>query len=526
MDKIELLAPAGNMECLKAAIHNGADAIYIGGSNFSARAYADNFTNEQIVEAIKYAHIYGVKIYVSVNITIYDDEINDVIDFIDFLYLNDVDALIVSDLGLIDIIKKRYKDLDIHVSTQLNTHCLWQIKMLEELNVSRVVLARECSLSTIKHIKANSSLELEIFTHGSLCVCYSGNCLHSSLIGKRSGNRGKCAQPCRMEYSLANNNQIVAKKAYLLSTKDLNTLEHIDEIIKSGVTSLKIEGRMKSAEYVAFVVKSYRNAIDHYYDNNVEINKDASLEMKLIYSRDFTSGYLFNEKNKNITNTFRPSHIGILVGEIINVYKDKVQIKLSKELKQKDKIIIISSRFEDIKLYVNKIFVKNKLVPKGYEREIIEIPLSSKVDKNAKVYKMEDYDLLSQIKETYLNNLKKIPIKMKLIANVNENMVLSVKDYHNHSILVKSNYVIEKAINSITSNEKIIEQLSKLSSTPYALEKITILSDQKGIIPLKYINELRREAIDKLNKLRSTCYIREKSNIMPYFNYLIPNKNK
>ena len=188
MNKIELLAPAGNLECLKIAIDNGADAVYIGGNNFSARAYAENFNNEEIIEAIKYAHIRGSKVYVTLNTLIQDNEFEDVLDFTDFLYLNDVDALIVADFGLINLLKKRYPSLPIHVSTQLNTHSLWQVKLLENLNIERVVLARETELSTIKYIANNSSIELEVFCHGALCVSYSGNCLHSSMIGKRSGN--------------------------------------------------------------------------------------------------------------------------------------------------------------------------------------------------------------------------------------------------------------------------------------------------------------------------------------------------
>ena len=253
MNKIELLAPAGNLEILKVAIDNGADAVYIGGEAFSARAYADNFNNEQIIEAINYAHIKGSKVYVTINTMAHDDEIKDILDFVDFLYLNDVDALIVADFGLINLLNNRYPSLPIHVSTQLNTHSLWQVKLLENLNVARVVLARETEFSTIKYIKNNSNIELEVFAHGALCVCYSGNCLHSSMIGKRSGNRGKCAQPCRMEYSIFENGRAITNRKYLLSTKDLNTLENLDKLIESGITSLKIEGRMKSKEYVALL---------------------------------------------------------------------------------------------------------------------------------------------------------------------------------------------------------------------------------------------------------------------------------
>ena len=360
MKKVELLAPAGSLDCLKVAIDNGADAVYIGGQNFSARAYAENFNDDEIIEGIKYAHIKGSKVYVTINTQVYNEELTELLEFTDFLYLNDIDALIVADFGLINLLKNRYPDLPIHVSTQFNAHNLWQVKLLESLNVDRVILARETELSTIKYIKANSDIELEVFAHGALCISYSGNCLHSSFIGKRSGNRGKCAQPCRMEYTLLDNNKPISSKKYLLSTKDLNTLENIDKLIDANVSSLKIEGRMKSKEYVALVVKTYREAIDNYYETKVNNVDHLAIEnMKLVFSRGFTNGFMFYEKNKDFTNTFRPSHIGVKIGKVVSIKNDKVQIKLSDNIKQKDKIAIVQDKFDDIRLFLSKIYVKN-----------------------------------------------------------------------------------------------------------------------------------------------------------------------
>ena len=217
MRKIELLAPAGDFECFKSAINAGADAIYIGGSNFNARINAINFSNEEIKEAIKYAHIHQVKVHVGINISLFEKDLKEVLNFIDFLYVNDVDALIVEDIGLINLILKRYPSLDVHLSTQQNVHNLSQVKFYEQLGVKRIVLSRECDLKTVEYFRSNSNVELEVFAHGALCVCYSGNCYHSSLIGQRSGNRGKCAQPCRMEYTLFKNNRPASEKKYLLS---------------------------------------------------------------------------------------------------------------------------------------------------------------------------------------------------------------------------------------------------------------------------------------------------------------------
>ena len=527
MKKIELLAPAGNLECLRIAIDNGADAVYVGGEMFSARAYADNFTNEELVEGINYAHIKGAKVYVTINIMLFDNEIKDVLDFVDFLYINNVDALIVSDFGLINTLKNRYPSLPIHVSTQLNTHSLWQVKLLERLNVERVVLARETDIKTIKYIKENSSLDLEVFAHGALCVSYSGNCLHSSFIGKRSGNRGKCAQPCRMEYSLLENDKAISKKKYLLSTKDLNTLEHIDEFIDLKVSSLKIEGRMKSKEYVGLVVKTYRDAIDNYYETKVnKVDHLAVEKMRLVFSRMFTKGFVFNEVNKDFTNTFRPSHIGVKIGKVVGINKDRVQVRLLDDLHQKDKIAVIQDKFDDIKMFVSKIYVRNSLVPKGFKDEIIELPITSKVNKDATIYKIVDNDLLEEINNTYLKNVKRVPIRMKFIANVGEQMVLIVKDSNNHSIIVKSEYIVEKAINSVTPVNKIQEQLSRLTSTAYSLSDITILTDEQGIIPVKFINELRREAIVQLDEARTKTYRRSMDDIVTDIDYVSSYKTE
>ena len=527
MNKIELLAPAGNLEILKTAIDNGADAVYIGGENFSARAFADNFNNDQIIEAINYAHIKGSKVYVTINTMAHDDEIKDIIEFVDFLYLNDVDALIVADFGLISLLNNRYPNLSIHVSTQLNTHSLWQVKLLENLNVSRAVLARETEFSTIKYIKNNSNIELEVFAHGALCVCYSGNCLHSSMIGKRSGNRGKCAQPCRMEYSIFENGRAISDKKYLLSTKDLNTLENLDKLIESGIASLKIEGRMKSKEYVALVVKTYRDAIDSYYETHVNNVDYLAIEnMKLVFSRGFTNGFIFNEKNKDFTNTYRPSHIGVKVGKVVSIKNDKVQIKLSDDIHQKDKIAIVQDKFEDIRLFLSKIYVKGKLVSQGYKNETIELQINSKVSKDATIYKIVDDALVKEIENTYYKNVKRIPIRMKFISNVNEPMALIVKDNNNHSILVKSEYIVEKAINSPTSTSKIEEQLSKLTSSAYQLSSINVLTDNEGIIPVKYINDLRREAIEKLDEYRKVVYKRSEEDINHTLDYIPAHKQE
>ena len=252
---MEILAPVGSFEVLESAIAAGCDAVYLAGLNYGARAYATNFDSQNLIKAIRYAHSYGVKVYVTVNTLLFEDEIKDAIEFINFLYENDCDAVIIQDLGLASLIHSNFPSFDMHASTQINAQTLEDVKVLKDLGFKRVIMGREASLDEIKRIKENIDIEIEVFIHGALCMSYSGNCLFSSFEGGRSGNRGRCAQPCRKEYKFQN------KKGYFLSPKDLCTIDEINEIAKY-VDSLKIEGRMKSASYVYEVVKSYKEALN------------------------------------------------------------------------------------------------------------------------------------------------------------------------------------------------------------------------------------------------------------------------
>ncbi|MDD3225540.1 MAG: U32 family peptidase, partial [Clostridium sp.] len=260
MRKIELLAPCGTMESLYAAVQNGADAVYLGGSKFSARAYAANFDEDNMIKAVNYCHSYGVKIYVTVNTLLKEEEIKDALMYAGFLRKIGVDALIVQDTGLIYLIRNNFPDFELHASTQMTIHNDMGAKYFIDKGFKRVVLSRELSLNEIEHISKDLKIETEIFVHGALCVSYSGQCLMSSLIGGRSGNRGRCAQSCRMPYTIEKGSDEI--KGYLLSPKDICTLPEIHNIIKTGASSLKIEGRMKRPEYVATVVRVYRDLID------------------------------------------------------------------------------------------------------------------------------------------------------------------------------------------------------------------------------------------------------------------------
>ncbi len=300
MNNIEILSPAGEFESFKCAVNNGADAVYIGGSHFSARKSAVNFTNEQIEQAVKYAHLYGVKVYVALNTLIHESELKDVYLFVKFCCDAGVDALIVQDLGIVYMLRRYFPQMRIHASTQMTIHNLYGARFVKKLGFERVVVSRELSFEQIQSIVDGSDIEIEVFAHGALCFCYSGQCLMSSLIGARSGNRGACAQPCRLPYTICDKdkNELDASPKYYLSLKDLCTIDEIDKLKKIGVASLKIEGRMKSSEYVAIVTALYNK-----YRSGGYVEQDDIRLLQNIFSRSgFTKGYLYNDTGAQMLN--------------------------------------------------------------------------------------------------------------------------------------------------------------------------------------------------------------------------------
>ncbi len=297
MKKVELLAPAGDYEALMSAVNAGCDAVYLGGKNFGARAYATNFDHDDLKAALEFCHLRDVKVYVTVNTLVANEEFEKLVNYLDFLYSIGVDAVIVQDMGVLKFLRENYPGLKVHASTQMTVHNLEGVQELAEKGVSRVILSRELTLKEIKDIVQNSNIEVEVFVHGALCVSYSGQCFMSSILGGRSGNRGRCAQPCRLKYSLVDKEgKVLEKDLHLLSMTDLCTIENIPNLIEAGVTSFKIEGRMKNAEYVASVVKAYREAIDCFYEGKAFDSGKAIEEMSRIFNRGFSSGYLFGVK--------------------------------------------------------------------------------------------------------------------------------------------------------------------------------------------------------------------------------------
>lgn len=483
---------------LKAVIEAGCDAVYLAGYMYGARSFANNFSNEEIIEAINYAHLHGVKVYVTVNTLIYEDEIQTCMNYIEFLHKNNVDAILIQDLGILDLVRKTYPNLELHASTQMHIHNIEASKLMEKLGVKRVVLARETSIDDIKKIKQNTNIQIETFIHGALCVSYSGQCLMSSLIGSRSGNRGTCAGCCREKYDLLIGNKKVNTNTYLLSMKDLNTIENIDKLIEAGIDSLKIEGRTKRIEYAYLVTKLYRKAIDNYYEyKKTLITKEDIKDLSLIFNRNFTNGYILN--NTDVINNYRPNHMGVEIGKVINKTNKIVQIKLIDTINHLDGIRILNKK-EDIGLTVQTFKCNNKTVKEAFSNDIIEIPLENDVDINDIVVKTTDINRLNQLSKEIKQNTRKVLINCRGKIKIGEKIKLSFDDNINEVNII-SDYIVEKSVNNKT-NDKIKEQLNKLGNTIYKINNFDLQIDDNVFIPIQVLNDLRRKLTTMLNDKR------------------------
>ena len=519
MDKVELLAPAGNMDSLKAAVENGADAVYIGGKKFSARQYAGNFDNDDIKKAVDYCHIRGVKVYITLNILLKDNELYDVPEYVAYLYSCGVDALIIQDMGVGKLIRDIFPDFELHASTQMTAHNLASVDFLyNDLGYKRVVLSRELSIDQIEIIASSTKAEIEVFAHGALCICYSGQCLMSSMIGGRSGNRGRCAQPCRQKYKIGNGKNIY--EGYIMSPKDLCTAQNIDSLIRSGVKSLKVEGRMKRPEYVAAVISVYRRAIDDYYNSgNVKISdKDKKILLESFNRGGFTTAYLFGRGGKEMMSFERPKNWGIFIGRInkINKAKKEFDIKLEEGLCINDGIEIWTKNMENIGFKVDKLLLNGKKVERGNRGDTVSLEYRGG-NVNDRVYKTSDYNLLKSLEKTYKSTLpvKKIPLKCNIIIRRNENSTIILSDADKNTVKV-SGRMPESAINKPLDSEKVKKQICKLGGTPFFISSINVMLDDGLSLPLSSLNMMRRESIERITK----CRMDVKDRTPADFNYL------
>ena len=490
---MELLAPAGTYESFIAAINAGADAVYLGGKAFSARAYSSNFSNEDIKNLIKYAHVRDVKVYVALNTLVFEDEFFEAVEFARFLYESDVDAILLQDLGLASYLHKTMPDLILHASTQLNCHNIIQAKSLINLGFKRLVLAREVSLEQAKEIK-DLGVEVEVFVQGALCVSYSGNCLMSSFIGGRSGNRGRCAQPCRHHVELCHDE--VSQGEYAISTKDLMTLDKIDEYRKYDIDSLKIEGRMKREEYVYQVVSSYRKAIDQ-----VEFNFKEELEkIERIFNRKFTKGYLFNESRTTLLNQDTPSNLGVPLGRIIKVKNNFVYMKIIDEVEVGDGIKFLNENLDGMLL--TRFSLDKEFVKTAHAGQVISFSRNNlNLKEGTLVNKTTDSKLNHKIQELIKID-KKVPLKLTLVGELNGHLNIIISDSRNNVIEYESTFVLEKAKNNPTSKERIISQMSKFDEYPYYYEQVDYKVDESVFIPISLLNQARREALELITLKR------------------------
>lgn len=491
--KKELLAPAGNMECLKAAVLNGADAVYLACKNFGARKFASNFTNDEIKEAIKFCHLYGVKVYVTMNTLVKNKEVESFIDQARFLHKNGVDAILVQDFGMICLLREMFPNLEIHASTQANTSSYETAKFYYDLGIKRVVFSRELSIEEID--KIDIPIEKEAFIHGALCISYSGLCLMSSMLGERSGNRGECTGCCRLPYTLYDKDKKLSNNKYLLSTKELNTSTEFDKLLNSSIYSFKIEGRMKSPLYVGFIVNLYRRLIDK---KEVDLETETK-KLKTIFNREFTKGHLFNITDKNIMNTKSPNHQGLVIGKT-SPYKDKIKITLDKDktLSQNDAIRFVNSNKG---MMVNFLYDSNMKLCKE-AKDICYVDNKLKIETNDILSKTGDYNLDLEYKN---KEQRKVPIKFIVKAHINKSLEVSISDYN--TTITKSIGMIYKAEKTPVDKENIIKHLNKLGQSPFKLKDIDIEMDENIFIQIKMLNEIRRDLVEKLIEKRQ--YINE-----------------
>lgn len=521
----ELLAPAGSKESLIAAVQAGADAVYLSGKSFGARQYASNFDMDELREAVVYCHIRDVKVYVTVNTLVKNDELDSALAYVGKLYEMDVDAILVQDIGLLQLVKKEFPDLECHGSTQMTLHNIDDVRVAQELGLSRVVLARELSLKEIQAIIDATGVEVETFIHGALCISYSGQCLMSSMIGGRSGNRGRCAQACRKNYQLVKSEHMrdektVLESGYMLSPKDLSTVEGFEAIVASGIYSYKIEGRMKGPEYTYQVVSTYRALLDEAMENEGHISRSsidvAAKKLEKVFNRSFTKGFLLEDPQKNRMSIDSPSNKGYLIGEVV-LYDGKRQqltISLDRDISVGDDIQVRRSG-KSVGARVEHVFIDGAKEKVGVKGQTIRVPFKYKVYPGEAVYKTFDKSLAQEVHQWLDKEHIRQAVDMSIELREGQPVVLEVRDQDGHSVKVTGERLVEKALKVALNEERIKEQLSKIGDNPYVLQNCQINMSSDVTVAVKEINRIRRQAIEALSDLRATVHHNRKAHALP-----------
>lgn len=513
MNKVELLVPVGDFDCLKAAVQNGANAVYLGSSDFNARYSAKNFNLDELEKAINYAHLRNVKVHLTLNTLIKNDEFQNAVSLAKKAYEFGIDAIIVQDLGLAQYLITNFSDLPIHASTQMTCHNLDGALYLEKMGFSRIVLSRELSIQEIEHIKSNVSCEIEVFAHGALCISYSGQCLYSSLIGGRSGNRGKCAQGCRLPYELLEDSKII-DKGYLLSPKDLCSLDILPTLLKTNIDSLKIEGRMKSPEYVATVTRIYRKYIDKIKkDESYQVEEQDKKDLLQVFNRgNFSTGHLENQPNLNLIYKEKPNNMGIYIGTITkyNSTKGHITFKTNDILSVGD---CITFENENTKYAISELMIKNTNISQSNVGQEITIGrMKGNIKLGDKIYKLSSKSLSNKALSSYSSEYIKTPLSCVLEIHLDTPISLRVFDNNGVEFTINCNEIPEIVINSPISEERLKTQLEKTKDTPFYFKNIKINMDNNLYLPrISIINELRRLAIDKYSNIIIEKYKRKSS---------------
>ena len=561
---MELLAPAGSMEALRAAVCNGADAVYLGAGTFNARMNARNFSAADLQEAIVYCHVRGVKVHLTLNTLVLDREMQRAADLIRMAAAFGVDAFIVQDLGVVSLCKEIAPDVPVHASTQMSIHSLEGVLEAAALGCSRVVLSRELPASEIAYICKKSPVEIEVFVHGALCMCYSGQCYLSSVIGRRSGNRGQCAQPCRLPYTLVDekDHDLLGDSAgkYLLSPRDMNTINLLPELLAAGVTSLKIEGRMKRPEYVAVAVGCYRRAVDSFLSGDFAVPEEDSRALAQIFNRDFTTAYLEKKQGRNMMSDKRPNNRGLMLGRVQEYHpltedSGLAVLRLSDGISAGDQVDFwvkvggrVTATVQDMQLVtglrgkhnlknagknINRADKKNQernqgkkqdrnqakklaknasslnmqnLLPveKAAAGDMVALTVKGRVFPGDRVFKVYDGKLMESAKAMYSTGapVRRFGVRAVVRAAVGQPLYLSFTDEYGNVAEAETEFMGQEAMKRPLTKETLMKQIGRLGTSIFTLRELKAEISGHVMVPVSELNEVRRKCVEQLEKMR------------------------